>query len=178
MKKEVGNKLLVPSRRRMRSRRSRWPWLSLLPLGLGSWAPILAGVRCGVRQWTALGVLWSGLVSAGWIIGAVEPAGTLSKSLVGGLIIAGWIGGITTSFAIRSEDERRVGGARRKRAPWPEPTARSRQWSVRYALTAYVVTFVGVNVLAAALYFGLGVRLRWGLVCCWWTVYFSARCGR
>jgi DNA uptake protein ComE-like DNA-binding protein len=23
--------------------RSRWPWLSLLPLGLGAWAPILAG---------------------------------------------------------------------------------------------------------------------------------------
>ena len=33
---------------------------------------------------------------------------------------------------------------------------------MRYALIAYVVTFVGVNAIAAALYFGLGVRLRVG----------------
>ncbi len=33
---------------------------------------------------------------------------------------------------------------------------------MRYALIAYVVTFVGVNVIAAVLYFGLGVRLRVG----------------
>jgi membrane protease YdiL (CAAX protease family) len=141
----------------------RWRWLSLLPFGLGSWAPMVAGVRCGVRHWTALGVLWSGLVFAGWVIAAVEPSGTRGESLVGGLIIAGWIGGIITSFAIRAEDERRVGGVPRERAPWPEPTVRSRQWSVRYALTAYVVTFVGVNAIAAALYFGLGIRPRVGV---------------
>ena len=55
-----------------------------------------------------------------------------------------------------------MGRLPRVRAPWPKPTARSREWSVRYALIAYAVTFVGVNAIAAALYFGLGVRLRVG----------------
>jgi membrane protease YdiL (CAAX protease family) len=33
---------------------------------------------------------------------------------------------------------------------------------MRYALIVYAITFLGVNVVAAALYFGLGVRLRVG----------------
>jgi membrane protease YdiL (CAAX protease family) len=77
--------------------------------------------------------------------------------------MAGWIGGVVTSFAIRPAYRRRIGEAPRERAPWPEPTVRSRQWSVRYALTAYVVSFVGVNALAAVLYFGFGVRPRVGV---------------
>jgi membrane protease YdiL (CAAX protease family) len=146
-----------------RDRRAHWPWFSLLPFGLGSWAPILAGVRCGVWRWMVLGVLWSGLVFAGWFIVAIEPSGNRGESLVGGLIIVGWIGGIITSFAIRPGYERRFGRTPLERVPWPEPTVRSRQWSVRYALTAYVVTFVAVNAVAAVLYFGLGVRLRVGV---------------
>ncbi len=146
-----------------RDRPARWMWLSLLPFGLGSWAPILAGVRCGVWRWTALGVLWSGLVFAGWFIAAIEPSGNRGESLVGGLIIAGWIGGIITSFALRRGYARRFGRTPLERAPWPEPTVRSRQWSVRYALIAYVVTFVVVNAVEAVLYFGLGVRLRVGV---------------
>ncbi len=118
-------------------------------------------MRCGVWRWTAFGVLWSGLVFAGWAIAAVEPSGR-GESLVGGLIIVGWIGGIITSFAIRPGYKRRIDGTPRVRAPWPKPTARSREWSVRYALIAYAVTFVSVNAIAAALYFGLGVRLRVG----------------
>lgn len=153
----------VKVKRDRRDRWARWPWFSLLPFGLGSWAPILAGVRCGVWRWLVLGVLWSGLVFAGWFIAAIEPSGNRGESLVGGLIIAGWIGGIITSFAIRPGYERRFGRTPHERVPWPEPTVRSRQWSVRYALTAYVVTFVAVNAVAAVLYFGLGVRLRVGV---------------
>lgn len=139
-----------------------WPWLSLLPFGLGAWAPIVAGARCGVKRWIGLGVLWSVLALAGWIAAAVEPSGRQGENLVGGLIVAAWVGGVITSFAIRPGYKRRMGGFPRVRAPWPKPTARSRGWSARYALIAYVVTFVGVNVVAAALYFGPGVRLRVG----------------
>jgi hypothetical protein len=39
----------------------------------------------------------------------------------------------------------------------------SRQRSVRYALIAYAITFVGVVVLAAVLYFGLRVQLHIGV---------------
>ncbi len=106
-------------------------------------------------------MLWSGLAFAGWVIAAVEPSGH-GESLVGGLIIIGWIGGIITSFAIRPGYKSRVDGTPRERTPWPKPTVRSQQWSVRYALTAYVITFVLVNALAIVLYFGLGARLRVG----------------
>jgi len=42
--------------------------------------------------------------------------------------------------------------------PWPRPTARSRQWTVRYALLAYVAAFVGAVALAAvALLVGLPI---------------------
>lgn len=142
--------------------RALWPWLSLLPLGLGAWAPVVGGVRCGVRLWTALGVFWSVLALAGWVIAAAEPAGAHGEGAVGGLIVAAWMGGVITSFIIRPVYERRVSGRVRERAPWPEPTARSRQWSVRYAVTAYLVTFVGVTAVAAVLYFGVGVQLHVG----------------
>ena len=74
-----------------------------------------------------------------------------------------WLAGVVTSFVIRPGYERRVGGRVRERLPWPEPTAQSPQWSVRYAVSAYVITFVGVLVLAAVLYFGLGVQLHIGV---------------
>lgn len=78
------------------------------------------------------------------------------------LIIVAWMGGAIASFMIRPGYERRVSGRVRERVRWPEPTARSREWSVRYALIAYVVTFVGVIAVAAVLYFGVGVRLHVG----------------
>ena len=79
------------------------------------------------------------------------------------LIVVAWVAGVITSFVIRPGYECRVGGLVRERVPWPEPTAQSRQWSVRYALTAYVITFVGALVVAAVLYFGLGVQLHIGV---------------
>lgn len=137
-----------------------WLWFSLLPFGLGSWVPFVVGVRCGNRRWTAVGVVWLVVGLAGWVMAAVAPSG--GEGLVGGLIVSAWVGGIVTSFAIRSSYTRRLRGRSVRRTPWPAPTARSREWSVRYALIAYAVTFVGVNAIAAALYFGLGVRLRVG----------------
>jgi membrane protease YdiL (CAAX protease family) len=139
-----------------------WPWLSLLPFGLGAWAPIIAGVRCGVRRWSALGLLWGMLALAGWMIAATAPAGSEAENLAAAPVVAAWIAGIATSFVVRPAYDRRVRERTTERAAWPEPTARSRQWSIRYALAAYVVTFLGVTALAASLYFGLGVQLPVG----------------
>lgn len=79
-------------------RGANWVWISLIPLGLGVWAPIYAGVVARNRRWSALGLLWSILVLAGWIAAVVSHGGAAG----GLLIIAGWTGGIASSFAIRS----------------------------------------------------------------------------
>jgi membrane protease YdiL (CAAX protease family) len=142
--------------------RGLWPWLSLLPFGLGAWAPIVAGVRCGIRRWSALGLLWGMLALAGWVIAMTARSGSEAENLALAPIVAAWIAGIATSFVIRPAYERRVRERAAERAAWPEPTVRSQQWSIRYALVAYVVTFVGVIALAAILYFGLGVQLPVG----------------
>src|SRR6478736_773572 len=44
-----------------------WVWLSLIPMGLGAWTPIYAGVRARRRMWWLLGVLWSVIALAGWV---------------------------------------------------------------------------------------------------------------
>lgn len=138
-------------------------WLALLPLGLGSWVPLAAGLRCGVRRWTAFGALWSALAIAGWVLIASEPSGSNKQDFSGFLILIAWCGGIVTSFAIRRGYLMLIENATSERVPWPVPTARSRQWSARYALLAYVCTFVGSGVLAGVLYFGLGVNLSVGV---------------
>jgi DNA uptake protein ComE-like DNA-binding protein len=85
------------------TQRPRWPWISLTPLGLGAWAPILAGARAGVARWVMLGILWSAITLAGWIVAA--PHGGAAGGV---LIIVGWVGAIATSFAIRAGYERRM----------------------------------------------------------------------
>ena len=95
-------------RRGGRRYRGRWPWLSLLPFGLGAWAPVVAGVRCGARRWIVLGVLWSVLAVGGWVLASIEPATSVEEVLavVLLLLLLAWIGGTVTSFAIRSAYER------------------------------------------------------------------------
>lgn len=90
--------------------RSRWPWLSLLPIGLGAWAPIYAGVRARVRTWVALGAFWSAVSVAGWIASTTSNAhGHHTYSAVAGLLlILAWAGAAATSFVIRPEYERRM----------------------------------------------------------------------
>jgi uncharacterized protein len=146
----------------LRARRSRWPWISLLPLGIGAWAPIVAGVRAKVWWWAALGVGWLAVTVAGWI--SSGSSSSHHNTAAGGLLIAGWAGGIVTSFAIRPAYERRLGGGvpRTPRPAWPAPSPRSRQWTVRYALVAYVATFVGANAVGAVLSLGFGAHLPVG----------------
>lgn len=77
--------------------RASWARLSLLPLGLGAWAPIYAGVRARNRRWCALGAVWSAITLAGWIVAVASPG----RALGGLLIILGWFGAIASSFALR-----------------------------------------------------------------------------
>jgi hypothetical protein len=88
--------------------RSRWPFLSLIPIGLGAWAPIYAGVKAHVVSWVLWGVLWCAFVVAGFIAdSASSHAG--SDNLAGFLLIVGWVGAAATSFIIRGAYERQVG---------------------------------------------------------------------
>src|ERR1035437_6149974 len=92
------------------ARRSNWPWLSLIPLGLGAWAPIYAGVRARVKSWVLLGILWSAIVVAGFVANAVSKSGQSGNNdFAGFLLILGWLGAIATSFSIRGAYERRMG---------------------------------------------------------------------
>ena len=82
-------------------------WLSLIPMGLGAWTPIYAGVRARRRLWWLLGVIWSVIALAGWVA-AIASNGGAGGGL---LIILGWAGGAATSFAIRAEYRRAIGWA-------------------------------------------------------------------
>jgi len=77
-----------------------WPWISLIPLGLGAWAPIYAGVKAKRTLWIALGVLWSLIVIAGLVLNGVSSHPG-SDDLAGAALIIGWIGAIATSLSIR-----------------------------------------------------------------------------
>jgi len=87
----------VPERRPTRQGES-WPWVSVMPLGLGAWAPIYAGVRARRALWWTLGLLWSLITIAGWVLSTSHG----HSSAGGGLIVVGWVGAIATSFTIRS----------------------------------------------------------------------------
>jgi uncharacterized protein len=109
------------------------------------------------------GVVWLALVAVGWVVAAVEPSGSNGEEASGGLIVLGWCGGIVTSLWIRRDHHGDVGVSSSEGVPWPQPTARSRQWPARFALAAYAGTFAGVVVLACVFYFGFGVHLRVGV---------------
>lgn len=85
-----------------------WAWLSVIPMGLGAWAPAYAGVKAQNRRWLALGVIWSLIAVAGWVA-AVTSNG--DSGLAGGLIILGWVGAVATSFTIRPAYARQLQGS-------------------------------------------------------------------
>jgi len=76
-----------------------WPWISLIPLGLGAWAPIYAGAKARKPLWIALGILWCLVVIGGWVANGLSSHPG-SDDLAGGLLILGWVGAIGTSFSL------------------------------------------------------------------------------
>jgi hypothetical protein len=89
--------------------RSRWVYISLIPIGLGAWAPVYAGLKARNRIWTLLGVLWTAIVVAGFIKSSLSSSGHHgTDDLAGFLIILGWVGAIATSFVIWGPYDRQV----------------------------------------------------------------------
>jgi DNA uptake protein ComE-like DNA-binding protein len=88
-------------------RRSRWPYVSLIPFGFGAWIPIYAGVKMRERTWTALGLLWLAMIIAALALSSGHGHG--NDGAVGALAIIAWIGGIATSFSIRGTYEAQMG---------------------------------------------------------------------
>ncbi len=97
---------IVTVTRRARTGRSRWPLISLAPLGCGAWAPIYAGVKARVPRWVAWGALWSAVVLAGFVKSSVSHSG--HDDIAGMLIVVGWIGSVATSFLIRGAYEEQI----------------------------------------------------------------------
>jgi hypothetical protein len=84
-----------------------WRWLSLIPLGLGAWAPCYAGLRWGKWRLFLIGAAWSLVTAAGWVFAVTSGGDALS----GALILLGWGGGACSSFAARDPDMRTLDGA-------------------------------------------------------------------
>jgi len=84
---------------------ANWVWLSLIPLGLGAWAPAYAGAVVRKRSWLLLGLLWSIITVAGWVVAIANNGGSAG----GLLIIVGWAGAIASSFAIRASYRQLLG---------------------------------------------------------------------
>jgi hypothetical protein len=84
--------------------RTRWPYISLIPIGFGSWAPVYAGAKARRPLWIALGLLWSAMTIAALVLSSGHGHG--NDGIVGALAIIAWIGGIATSFSIRGAYER------------------------------------------------------------------------
>ena len=98
-----------PREHRSPAHRSRWPYISLIPIGFGAWAPIYAGVKARQRGWILLGIFWSAVVLAGFIKSSLSHSGQSGNDdLAGFLIIIGWVGAIATSFVIRGSYERQM----------------------------------------------------------------------
>jgi uncharacterized protein len=159
-----------------RQRRDGWVWYSLLPLGLGAWATVVAGIRCGVRQWIGLGLFWTAAAIAGWtmsLVGTIvgsntsydgNPHGAAAAVIGIGvmLMFLAWIGGLATAFSIRSAYDRLRAEHRAPKSPWPTPTERSRRWSAPYAVVAFLVAFGIETGIGALLVDGFGVHLSVG----------------
>ena len=111
--------------------RSRWPYISLIPIGFGAWAPIYAGVKAREPKWIALGALWTAMIVVALLVSSGHGHG--DDGIVGALAIIAWVGGIATSFSIRGAYERQIGSPVLRAAEVGEQRLRDRQQAQRIA---------------------------------------------
>jgi hypothetical protein len=111
--------------------RSWWVALTLLPLGIGTWAAFLyAGLRKGVRAWLLASAVYAALLVVGWAYIAThhgERGGLHSMAAL--LLIGIWVGGFAHALAIRP----RVVGLPQTRRERADAAARERLASRRSA---------------------------------------------
>ena len=100
--------------------RTLWPLISLIPGGLGAWAPIYAGSRARRVAWVVWGVIWTLLVIAGWVAVSLTATNSPGSDIGTAAVIVGWIGSIATSFTVRSSYQTAI------ESPFAEGIARAR----------------------------------------------------
>jgi Helix-hairpin-helix motif len=100
--------------------RTLWPLISLIPGGLGAWAPIYAGSKARRTAWVVWGVIWTLLVMAGWIAVSITAQNSPGSDIGTAAVIVGWIGSIATSFTVRSSYRTAI------ESPFAEGIARAR----------------------------------------------------
>ena len=87
-------------------RRHAWMLLSLIPIGFGTWVPIVAGLRARRPLWTVIGMVICGLAVAGLFLSSINPEDE-DDSLAGMLLVVPWIAAAAMTFAIYPSYRRR-----------------------------------------------------------------------
>jgi hypothetical protein len=113
------------------ARRSRWPYISLVPVGLGAWAPIYAGAKARQPVWVALGIVWTLITIVGFVLAGAKNGA--NNGTAGALLIVGWVGAIATSFAIQGAYDRRMGSPLTAATEAGEQRLRDRQRALALA---------------------------------------------
>lgn len=90
-----------------RLRHHPWMLLSLLPLGFGTWVPIVAGLRSRRPLWTWIGVGLTAVLLAGCVLAVVLPEDHSLGTFAGLLLIAAWVGAPAVTIAIYPAYRRR-----------------------------------------------------------------------
>jgi hypothetical protein len=112
-------------RHRASTRKGRWPYISLIPLGFGAWAPLYARIKARRRDWILLGTVCTALVLAGIVA---------SPHAIGGfMLLVGWIGAIVISFLIRDSYERQMSSPLQAAAQAGEVRLRDRRQAMQTA---------------------------------------------
>lgn len=80
-------------------------WGVALPIGLGAWVPLVAGIKAQKREWIAWGVFVALVAIAGFVWATVEPE---DESLSGVLLIVSWILHGATSWTLMKPYKERM----------------------------------------------------------------------
>jgi hypothetical protein len=84
-----------------RPRTPKWMWLCILPIGLGAWVPLLAGIRARRPAWQRVGGSCCAASLAGWALLPFTNGHGDTVSTVSGLLLdSGWLMGCLTTWAI------------------------------------------------------------------------------
>lgn len=78
-----------------------WLWLSLLPLGFGTWVPIVAGRRAGNPAWVRFGAVVLVVWVAGFALAVGSADDSPARGFAGLIIIVAWLLAIAFTFSCR-----------------------------------------------------------------------------